>query len=140
MRKKSLTQLGETEMEVLHLVWDLQDATVADVHARLLERREVAYTTVLTVLRNLARKGYLTYVKDGVAHVYSPARPAEEVQHSLLQSLISKVFKDSPRALVQTLVKYEPLSETDRAELRALIDRLPDTPDHASNDEEERTS
>ena len=135
MRKKSLTHLGETEMEVLHLVWDLQNATVADVHERLLERREVAYTTVLTVLRNLARKGYLTYEKDGVAHVYSPARPAEEVQHSLLQSLISKVFKDSPRALVQTLVKYEALSEADRAELRTLIDRLPDASD-AEPDEE----
>jgi len=55
--KKSITPLGETEMEVLHHVWDLQDATVADVHERILSDRKVAYTTVMTVMKNLKKKG-----------------------------------------------------------------------------------
>lgn len=126
MRKKSLTSLGETEMEVLHLVWDLGEATVADVQERMLQRRDVAYTTVQTVLRNLTKKGYLTYTKDGVTYVYAPARPAEEVQHSLLRSLMTKVFKGSPAAMVQTLVKFEALSDDERDELRRLIDQLDD--------------
>lgn len=119
-------------MEILHLVWELKHATVADVQERLLQRREVAYTTVQTVLRNLTRKGYLTYEKDGATYVYAPARPAEEVQHSLLKSLLTKVFKDSPTAMVQTLVRFEALSDDEVDELRRMIDQMEAPDDDAS--------
>lgn len=124
MKRKSLTPLGETEMEVLHHVWDLRRATVADVQARIRAERPVAYTTVMTVMKNLADKGYLEYEKEGNQYVYAPARRAEEVQHSLLNSLMEKVFRGSPAALVQTLVKYEPLSDEEREEIRQIIERL----------------
>ncbi len=124
MRRKSLTHLGETEMEVLHHVWDLGEATVADVRERILEDREVAYTTVMTVMKKLAEKGYLDYHKEGRSYVYQPAQEPNEVQHSLLQRLMEKVFEGSPSALVQTLVKREDLSDDERAEIRALIDAL----------------
>ena len=65
MKRKSLTPLGETEMEVLHHVWDLGRATVADVQARILRERKVAYTTVMTVMKKLADKGYLQFEMDG---------------------------------------------------------------------------
>ena len=124
MRRKSLTPLGETEMEVLHLVWELGQATVADVRARMLEHRQVAYTTVMTVMKNLADKGYLTFEKDGVTYVYSAARRPEEVRQSLLGELMQKVFKGSPGALVQTLVASEKLSEAQREEIRQIISRM----------------
>jgi len=124
MQRKSLTHLGETEMEVLHHVWDLGEATVADVRERILEDREVAYTTIMTVLKKLAEKGYLDYHKEGRSYVYQPAQEPNEVQHSLLQRLMDKVFEGSPSALVQTLVQREDLSDDERAEIRALIDTL----------------
>lgn len=124
--RKSLTPLGETEMEVLHHVWALKRATVADVHERILASRKVAYTTVMTVMRNLSKKGYLRVDKEQTTYVYTPARPADQVQHSLLQGLIDKVFKGSPAALVQTLVKYEMLSEEERRGIKHLIDDLED--------------
>ena len=55
MRRRSLSRLGETEMEVLHHVWALGEASVADVHASILKTRPVAYTTVMTVMKKLAR-------------------------------------------------------------------------------------
>ena len=125
-KQKSLTPLGETEMEVLHHVWALGEATVADVRARILRERDVAYTTVMTVLRNLAEKGYLRCNSEGVTYVYSAARPPEEVRHSLLKSLMSKVFDGSPGELVQTLIRNERLSESERAELRQLINQMED--------------
>jgi len=128
MRSKSLTPLGETEMEVLHLVWEMDNATVAEVHTRLLQERQVAYTTIMTVMKNLANKGYLTYVKEGLSYRYSPARQPDEVQHSLLKSVLDKVFKGSPLALVQNLVQQESLSESELDELKSLIDDLDDTP------------
>ncbi len=129
MKRKSLTHLGETEMEVLHHVWDLGEATVADVRERILEDRDVAYTTVMTVLKKLADKGYLDYHKEGRSYVYQPAEEPDAVQHSLLQRLMEKVFRGSPTALVQTLVQREDLSDDEREEIRALIETLDEDTD-----------
>lgn len=124
MRSKSLTPFGETEMEVLQHVWDLERASVADVRDRILKHREVAYTTVMTVMKNLADKGYLDYEREGNSYIYFPKRKAEEVQHSLVQSLIRKVFRDSPAALVQSLVKYEELTDKERSEILEMISKM----------------
>ena len=121
MNRRHLNPLGETEMELLQHVWALGSATVADVHERVLATREVAYTTVMTVLKKLADKGYLQYVKDGHAYVYSAARPPEEVRHSLLSGLLDRVFQGSARQLVQTLVRNEPLSDEEADAIRAIV-------------------
>lgn len=124
--KKSLTPLGETEMEVLHHVWDLGEATVKDVRKRILENREVAYTTIMTVMKNLAEKGYLKYRKDGVTYVYSPAQEPDSVRSNLIKNLITKVFKGSPKELIQTLVKSEDLTEKDLTEIKSMINQMED--------------
>lgn len=124
--KKSLTPLGETEMEVLHHVWELGEATVKDVQERILENRDVAYTTIMTVMKNLADKDYLKYRKEGVTYVYSPAQEPESVRFSLVRDLVTKVFKGSSMDLVQTLVQGEELSEEEREEIKRLIDNMED--------------
>jgi len=124
--KKSLTPLGETEMEVLHHVWELGEATVKDVKERILKDRKVAYTTIMTVMKNLADKGYLKYRKDGVTYVYSPAQEPESVRFNLVKELVKKVFKGSPTELVQTLVEGEELSENDKTEILNLINKMKD--------------
>lgn len=111
-------------MEVLQHVWDLDRASVADVRERILEHRDVAYTTVMTVMKNLADKGYLDFEREGNSYIYFPKRGAEEVQNSVLRNLIRKVFKGSPAALVQTLVRSEDLSDEDRAEILEMIRRM----------------
>lgn len=124
--KKSLTPLGETEMEVLHHVWDFGEATVKDVQERILEDRKVAYTTIMTVMKNLTEKGYLKYRKEGVTYVYSPAKEPESVRFNLIKDLVKKVFKGSPAELVQTLVQGEKLTSQERQELRKMIDEIED--------------
>ena len=116
-------------MEVLHLVWELGEATVNDVRDRILEDRDVAYTTIMTVMKNLAEKGYLTYEKDGRTYVYEPARPPEEVRYSLLTELMGKVFEGSASALVQTLVQNEELSADERAQIQSLIEQMEEEED-----------
>ena len=124
MKKKSLTPFGETEMEVLQHVWDLGRASVADVRERILQQREIAYTTVMTVLKNLTEKGYLDYEKVGNAYVYFPRESAEDVQHSVLRSLVKKVFNNSHAALVQTLVRSEDLTDKERRKILDMIRQM----------------
>ncbi len=122
--KKSLTPLGETEMEILHHVWDLKEATVSQVQELILKKRKVAYTTVMTIMKNLNDKGYLKYRKDGATYVYSAAKNPEDVQSNLVHGLIDKVFKGSTSALIQTLVQRENISEEELLEIKKLIDKM----------------
>ena len=129
MKRKSLTPLGETEMEVLQHVWRLGHATVAQVQERILQTRKVAYTTIMTVMKKLADKGYLAYEKDGATYVYEPAKSQEEVQQKLISNLVDKAFNGSPLALIQTLVKRENLSDQERDDIMKLIEDLNDHDD-----------
>ncbi|MEX0929452.1 MAG: BlaI/MecI/CopY family transcriptional regulator [Balneolales bacterium] len=119
--KKSLFPLGETEMEILHHVWKLEKATVGEVHELILKKRKTAYTTIMTIMKNLHGKGYLKYEKRGVTYVYSPAIKPEEVKQNLLHSLLNKVFEGSPTALVQSLASTEELSKEDRQIIEKMI-------------------
>ncbi|MEL7835086.1 BlaI/MecI/CopY family transcriptional regulator [Fodinibius sp. Rm-B-1B1-1] len=124
--KKSLTPLGETEMEVLNHVWDLGEATVKQVRKRILKERDVAYTTIMTVMKNLADKGFLKYRKDGVTYVYSSAQKPESVRSNIITNLMKKAFKGSPKELVQALVNSDDLNSEDLAEIKNLIDQMED--------------
>lgn len=124
--RNPITALGGTEMEVLRHVWRLGRATTREVHDAIRAERRIAYTTVMTVMKNLVAKGYLAQDTDGTAHVYHAAKAPAEVQGSLLSGVLAKVFGGSPGALVQTLVQHETLTDADRAELRRLIDALDD--------------
>ena len=127
MKRSSLGPLGEAEMEVLQLVWEHGGpVTVADIHEQAAARRKVAYTTIMTIMKKLADKGYLQYEKQGSAYVYRAARPSGEVKHSLLKGILRKVFQGSPVELVESLVRYEHLSEKERAELKDLLEKLED--------------
>lgn len=124
--KKALTPIGETEMEVLHHVWNLKEASVADVRDRILKDRNVAYTTIMTVMKNLANKGYLKYKKEGASYIYSAAIQPDSVRYNLIERLVDKVFHGSPKDLVQTLVKNEQLTPEEREQIRAMIDDMED--------------
>lgn len=127
--RNPMVPLGGTEMEILQEVWALGRATARDVHDRIAAQRDVAYTTVTTVIKNLADKGYLSYERDGATYVYTPARPAEEVRGSLLSTVVEKVFAGSARTLIQTLAGHESLTEAEQTEVRRLLDQLGTDPD-----------
>lgn len=118
-------------MEVLRHVWDLGRATAREVHDRM--NRPVAYTTVTTITKNLADKGYLRFERDGATFVYSAARPADDVRQSLLSSVLDKVFGGSARTLIHTLAGHESLTADEQAEVRRLLDQL-GTGDEATDD------
>ncbi len=122
--KKPLTPVGESEMEILHIVWNKGESSVKEVQEEILAYRKVAYTTVMTIMKNLADKGLLTYRQEGTSYIYRPAKPESEVKHGLLKQMLHKVFKGSPAEMVQSLVEHETLSDEERREIEEAIKKM----------------
>ena len=120
--------LGKTELEVLQIVWELNEATVNDVLDRILKKRKVAYTTIMTVMKNLSDKGVLQFRKDGRTYIYTATQKQdpEKVKSKLLNITLDKVFNGSAAALIQTLVKSENISKNELSEIKKLIDNMED--------------
>jgi predicted transcriptional regulator len=110
----------DRELDVMSVLWDLGDATVAEVRERLAD--ELAYTTVLTVLRTLEQKGYVGHTGDGRAHRYHPLVKREAAGRNALRRLLDKVFQGSPELLMTHLVSGKNLSDEELRRLRKLLE------------------
>ena len=107
--------LGERELDVMAALWEMKSGTVEEVRKRLDAR--LAYTTVLTILRNLEAKGFVTHAEEGRAHRYAPRVAQRSAQRSAVTRIVDKLFGGSPEALLARLVDDHDLSP---AELRRL--------------------
>lgn len=112
--------LGDRELEVLHELWRRGPSTVAEVQERLPD--DLAYTTVLTILRNLEAKGFVAHEAAGRAHRYAAVVPAESVHELTLARLLRNVFRGDALALVASLVRRRALSSAQLRELAEAID------------------
>lgn len=118
MKKK---QLGDVELEILNIVWKLKKATVSDVHKEILKHRESAYTSVMTMMQSLAKKGILNFEKVGRSYLYKAAEEPSAIRSNLLERTTDLVFGGSMVSLVQHMVKHEKLSEAELKELEEII-------------------
>jgi len=112
-------QLGDRELEVMTWLWANGSGTVGEVKEGLTD--PLAYTTVLTILRNLEAKGFLRRKEEGRAHRYFPRVQQKAARRRALRRLIDTLFLGSPQALLSHLVDEHDLSP---AELRRIADRL----------------
>lgn len=119
--KNKTPNLTDAELEIMHVVWELDNATVREVHERLNQRRALAYTTVMTMMNILEEKGHLTRNKQGRAYRYAPVRPKSQVISGMVDDFVGKVFEGSARPLVLGLVEERKLSEKDLEEIARLI-------------------
>jgi predicted transcriptional regulator len=102
-RSRDLSGLGWLEADVLRVVWDNGEVTVRDVYEELRENRRIAYTTVMSVLRNLAAKGLLEQDKSETAYVYRPIVTDEEVARGVLDALVEKIMGGRREPLIEYL-------------------------------------
>src|SRR5919109_1983751 len=86
--------LGERELDVMGVLWDIGSGTVAEVRAHL--DVKLAYTTVLTILRNLEAKGFVRHETEGKAHRYLPRVAQQTARRSAVAKLVDKLFAGSP--------------------------------------------
>jgi BlaI family transcriptional regulator, penicillinase repressor len=110
----------DRELDVMGVLWDLGSATVAEVRGRLPD--ELAYTTVLTILRTLEEKGYVGHVEEGKAYRYHPVVARQDAGTSVLRRITRKLFKNSPELLLTQLVSDRGLSEEELRRMQRLLE------------------
>ena len=110
---------GERELDVMGVLWDTGSATVAEVRDKL--PADLAYTTVLTILRNLEAKGVVRHEGEGKAHRYFPLVARKTAGRSAVARLIDKMFGGDPSMLVSHLVSDQQLSADELRKLHAQL-------------------
>jgi BlaI family transcriptional regulator, penicillinase repressor len=121
MRKPHPT-LTPQELAIMKVVWRKDESTVRDVCDALRESRPIAYTTVMTMMRILQEKGYLTRVEQERAHVYRPARPRQQVIGAMLRDFVDRVFDGASEPLLLHLAKDNKLTPRQKRLLTRLLD------------------
>ena len=114
-------QFTTRELDVMNALWDAGPSTVAEVRKALAD--ELAYTTVLTVLRILEDKGYVGHEAEGRAHRYRPLVERSEARDSALRRLTSRLFSGSRELLLTRLVDDEELTDAELRRMRDLLER-----------------
>jgi len=107
---KEKGMLTDAELEIMQVVWDRGKATVRDVYETLNERRKVAYTTVLTMMKLLEHKGFLSRDDSERTHVYKPRRQRQRVVSAMVDDFIERVFQGASRPLLMHLLEENDLS------------------------------
>lgn len=121
---RRVPNLGAQELAIMKVVWQQKDVSVREVYETLRERRSVAYTTVMTMMNTLEGKGYLKKALDGRAYRYRAAIPERRVVSAMVRDFVERVFDGSSAPLLAHLVTTTDLSESEREELRRLIDEV----------------
>jgi predicted transcriptional regulator len=116
--------LTDREADVMQVLWEHGPSVVAEVRARLSD--ELAYTTVLTILRTLDSKGYVKHQEEGRVHRYSAAVQRQAARKSALRHLTRKLFDGSSDLLLLQLVSDRKLSTEQIERLRKILDGKPD--------------
>ena len=122
-RKKPLPALSEAQTEIMNVVWEHGEATLAQVCTALAVRRELARNTVQTQLTRLVEKGWLLHRSEGKAFYYRATVPREEARSRVVKRLVDAVFEGSAEGLVMTLLDGRKLSKEEANRIRALIER-----------------
>jgi len=119
MRRRS-SILTEHELEIMKIVWQHDSSTVRDVYEALLEKRKIAYTTVMTMMKVLEQKKYLKKTQTERAYIYRPAQPQRQVIRAMVRDFVNRVFNGSASPLLVHLVEEHDLSREDLEEIARL--------------------
>lgn len=124
MTRPKAKELTERELEIMHVFWNApeHEPTTVEVRDTLADQgRDLAITTVATLLSILVRKKFLKQTGATRPHGYRALRSKEDVSGSILGDLLQRVFGDSPAALIKCLMEQTNLSRKDRAKLQRLL-------------------
>ncbi len=121
MSAEALPPLSEAQMEIMSIIWDRKECTVADVLKSLQTTRSVTRNTVHTMMTRLTEKGWLTVNNDCGRFVYAAAVDRDVVQQECVERMVQTVFNGSTEGLVLSLLQNRTLSKDEAARIRRMI-------------------
>ena len=122
--RKQSSNPTAAELNILRVLWSLKEATVRQVVDVLNETGEVGYTTALKLMQIMTDKGLVTRDESQRSHLYRAAIPEEEMQHQLLNDLLTRAFGGSTQKLVMRALSEHVSSPKELAEIRKQLDAL----------------
>jgi len=129
MARPPARELTERELEVMHAFWNRGESTVAEVRDLLAESGlDRAYTTIATLVRILAEKGFLNQINEERPFIYQPAQSYEDVSRKLLGEVVDRVFRGSRELLLVRLMERENLTDNERKLLKDVLRKKGDAP------------
>ncbi len=120
VKEERVTQLTNRELDIMAVLWELGSGTVQEVWKGL--DADLAYSTVLTMLRTLETKGHVRHEQEGKAFRYHPVLQPEAAGEPALERLLNKVYLGSREMLVSGLVADEDISVEEIRRIRRLLD------------------
>jgi predicted transcriptional regulator len=116
--------LTPQELAIMKVVWSTKRATVRQVYETLRERRPIAYTTVMTMMKILEDKGYLKKALVDRAHVYQPVKPRHQVISAMVRDFLDRVFDGAPDRLLLHLAKDNALTDKQKRLVKQLLEEI----------------
>jgi predicted transcriptional regulator len=113
--------LGDLQLQVMQEVWRLGRTTVAQVHEALGKDRKIAYTTVLTTMQGLERRGMVRHEQPGKAYVYTPVVDRQAYAAASVGKLVDDLFGGRREGLLCHLLGAERISGAEHARIRRII-------------------
>ncbi|MCB0413530.1 MAG: BlaI/MecI/CopY family transcriptional regulator [Bdellovibrionales bacterium] len=125
MGNKVAKRLTDLELDVMKVVWELNETTIGDVHSRLQEvnKKKYAYTTVATMMKILEKKKFLKVKKVDRAHKYMPRVSKENYEESAIRHFVGTVLDSSPSMLVMKLIDTEGINKDELEKIRKSLEQ-----------------
>jgi predicted transcriptional regulator len=120
MSKGKRYRLGDLQLHIMRVLWQRGPASVADVQPAL-DERELAYTTIATMLRKMEERGLVKHKSEGRAFFYRAAVPPEAVSRSMAGDLLENLFAGSLADMMSHLLQTRDVSREELARLERLI-------------------
>ena len=114
--------LTRQELQIMKVVWALNNATVKEVCDAMSQTKTVAYTTILTLMGILEEKGALVHTRSGRAFVYSPLLSRQQGTRNQVRDVISRFFSGKPEGLIEYVLESETIASDQLEVLRNLVE------------------
>jgi BlaI family transcriptional regulator, penicillinase repressor len=114
----------ESELEILQILWEKENATVREVHEELSKNKDSGYTTTLKLLQIMFEKGLVTRDDSNKTHIYQPAVTKQKTQKQLLDKMINTLFAGSSTQLVLQALGNQKTSKDELDEIQKYLDNL----------------
>src|ERR1043166_8917432 len=121
MSKTRVHRLGDLQLKIMKLLWERGEATVAEVHQTVARERELAYTTVATMLRKMEARKLVAHREEGRSFVYRATVRADAVTRGMADHLIERLFEGSLADMVGHLLASREVSRDELSKIEKLI-------------------